>query len=90
MASTEVRERERIDDDDDSDVDHHKDVLLRAEEVHQMHGHQDEVMWLDTPHVHVIIIHGEAPEVSTSIYMLLKLTRQTPSCWLQHRNYRNL
>lgn len=44
MASTEVRERERIDDDDDSDVDHHKDVLLRAEEVHQMHGHQDEVM----------------------------------------------
>lgn len=45
MASTGVRERERIDDDDDdSDVDHHKDVLLRAEEVHQMHGHQDEVM----------------------------------------------
>ena len=32
MASTGVRERERIDD-DDSDVDHHKDVLLRAEEV---------------------------------------------------------
>ena len=69
MASTEVRERERIDDDDDSDVDDHKDVLLRAEEVHQLHGQQDGVMWLDTPHVHVIIIHGEAPEVSMSIYI---------------------
>ena len=33
MASTGVRERERIDDNDDSDVDDHKDVLLRAEEV---------------------------------------------------------
>lgn len=36
-------------------------------------GHQDGVMWLDTPHVHVIIIHGEAPEVSMSIYIYVKV-----------------